>query len=305
MADMPSIAVVVPTLNAGPAWRDWWQALQQQTLQPARILVVDSASVDDTVEVARKHGAQVEIVAREDFNHGGTRRWAAQIAYEEVLVYMTQDALLATPHALENLAGIFTDASVGAAYGRQLPRHQADAVERHNRLFSYPARSHRVEPAEAHRWGIRGPFLSDSFTAYRRAALEQVGGFPQRVIVSEDMYVGARLLQNGWTLAYAADASVHHSHAYRLKQEVHRYFDIGAFYSEQPWLLDAFGHGSGEGFRYVRSELTYLLRHAPWRVPDALMRTGLKFVGFHLGRRQRMLPASLRLRLSGQKYYWR
>lgn len=300
-----TFAVIVPTLNAGHLWRDWWLALRAQTRRPGRVIVLDSQSCDDTATIAASAGAEVITVPHGQFNHGGTRGLAASIADEDVLVYMTQDAILASPDSLGCLLDALADEAVGAAYGRQLPRPQAGPIERHNRLFGYPASSHRVSPGGAHLRGIRGPFLSDSYTAYRRRALIECGGFPARAIVSEDMYVGARLLQHRWDLAYVAEATVFHSHAYSFAQELQRYFDIGAFYSEQKWLLEQFGSGSGEGLRFVRSELAYLVRHAPWRIPDALLRTLIKFTGFKLGRHQRKLSPAWRLRLSGQKYYWR
>lgn len=301
----PSFAVIVPTLNAGDAWRLWWQALRRQTLQPTRVLIVDSESSDGTAAIAREHGADLVTVPRSAFNHGGTRAHAALLADEQVLVFMTQDAILQDIDSLARLIQAFDLASLGAAYGRQLPRPQAGPIERHNRLFSYPPLSRVVTPVEAPRWGIRAPFLSDSYTAYRRSALMRAGNFPARAIVSEDMYVGARMLQDGWSLAYVAEAAVVHSHDYSVAGDIRRYFDIGAFYSEQAWLLRDFGGGGGEGWRFVRSELTYLLRRAPWLIPEALLRSACKLVGFHLGRRQQRLPAGLRLRLSGQKYYWR
>ncbi|MES0873931.1 glycosyltransferase family 2 protein [Sinimarinibacterium thermocellulolyticum] len=301
----PSFAVVVPTLNAGDAWLQWWQALQRQTLQPTRVLIVDSESTDATPAIALAHGAQVVTVSRADFDHGGTRAQAALLVDEPILVYMTQDAILHGDDSLARLLAVFEWQRLGAAYGRQLPRPQAGPIERHHRLFSYPPQSRVVTPAEAPRWGIRAPFLSDSYAAYRRSALLAVGNFPARAIVSEDMYVGGRMLQGGWSLAYVAEAAVIHSHAYNLVGDVRRYFDIGAFYSEQDWLLREFGGGGGEGWRFARSELAYLLRRAPWRIPEALLRSACKLAAFHLGRRQQRLPAPVRLRLSGQKHYFR
>ena len=305
MSDRFSFALVVPTLNAGSQWRLWWQALSEQSTRPMRVLVVDSASTDDTVAIAREAGAEVHPVARGEFNHGGTRRWAADLAMEvDVLVFLTQDAVLASPDSLRRLLAVFEDERVGVAYGRQLPRPGAGPIEAHARLFNYPERSHRMDSGNASRYGIKAPFLSNSFSAYRVQALQAVGGFPQRVIQSEDMYIGARMLQQGAQVAYVGDACVFHSHAYGWRQDFQRYFDIGVFHAQEPWIREAFGGASSEGMRFVRSELRYLLKHAPGLMPSALLRTVLKLLGFRLGLRQAVLPPSWRRRLSMQKYYW-
>jgi len=302
---VPSFVLIVPTLNAGDMWASWWGALQQQTLQPQRVLVLDSDSTDETVTIARAHGAETHAVARADFNHGGTRQRAAELAGDvDVLVFLTQDAVLAHPDALARLLAAFADPQTGVAYGRQLPRPGAGPIEAHARLFNYPAQSHHVRPEQVAAFGIKAPFLSNSFSAYRRSALDAAGGFPSRVIQSEDMYVGARALECGWSIAYVGDANAHHSHAYSVRQDFQRYFDIGVFHAQEPWIRATHGSASGEGLRFVRSELRYLLVRAPWLIPSALVRTAAKLLGFRLGLRYSALSGRWRRRLSMQKYYW-
>ena len=41
---------------------------------------------------------------------------------------------------------------------------------------------------------MKTAFNSNSFAAYRRKALKDVGGFPINTILSEDMYVTAKML---------------------------------------------------------------------------------------------------------------
>ncbi len=300
-----NFVVIVPTLNAGDMWGSWWAALRQQTLQPLRVLVLDSASTDETVAIAQAHGAEIHAVARNEFNHGGTRQRAAELSAQvDVLVFMTQDAVLAAPDALACLLAAFADPQTGVAYGRQLPRPGAGPIEAHARLFNYPERPHLVRPEQAAKFGIKAPFLSNSFSAYRRSALTAAGGFPPRVIQSEDMYVGARVLERGWSIAYAGGATVYHSHGYSLRQDFQRYFDIGVFHAQEPWIRAAHGSASGEGLRFVHSELRYLLAAAPWLIPSALLRTAAKLLGFRLGLRHERLSMQWRRRFSMQKYYW-
>lgn len=301
---LPRFALIVPTLNPGADGERLFDALLAQA-DGAPILIVDSSSDDGSAERAAARGLQVHRIERRDFDHGGTRQLAAERMPAEILVYLTQDALPADGAAIGRLLAAFDDPAVGAAYGRQLPRTQAADIEAHARLFNYPAQGHVVSMADAPRMGIKTPFMSDSFAAYRRSALLAVGGFPQGVICSEDMHVGARLLQAGWRLAYVAEAAVRHSHAYSLRQDFQRYFDVGVFQARQPWIRAAFGQAGGEGLRFVRSEQRYLLRRAPWRMPEALLRTALKLLAYRLGLLEARLPLGLKTRLSLQKHYWR
>lgn len=201
------------------------------------------------------------------FNHGGTRRKAAETCGKySFLVYMTQDAVLADKHSLSNLLKAFVDRDVGCAYGRQLPNADAGIMAAHARLFNYPDKSQIKQLSDKQRLGIKTVFISDTFAAYRRSALYEIGNFPEHVILSEDTYVAAKMVLAGWKVAYCADAKVCHSHNYTIMQEFSRYFDTGVFHAEEPWIRKSFGVAEGEGKRFVLSETRYILAHKPWLI---------------------------------------
>ena len=281
-----NVCLCIPTLNAGNIWGEFVYALQTQTLQPSEILVLDSSSTDGTPELARRDSCRVVTIPHAEFRHGGTRQHAAELASgADVLVYLTQDSILADANALARLTAVFEDASVGAAYGRQLPRPGANPIEAHARLFNYPPVSAIRSLESTAAIGFKAIFFSNSFGAYRRTALEQAGGFPRESNFGEDTVMAARLLQSGWRIAYIAEAQVYHSHAYSYREEFRRYHRIGQLHVNEPWLLRDFGKASGEGRKFAMSEIQYLSRHAPWLIPEAMLRTGLKYLGYRSGRR--------------------
>lgn len=299
------VFLVVPTSNPGNMWPQWFQATEAQ--QPAvHSLVVDSSSTDSTDFSTLPVGWKLQRIAAADFNHGGTRNLALSHlpAGTDVVVYMTQDALLADPHALSRLVSVFADPAVACAYGRQLPHADASPMAAHARLFNYPDVSRSVSLADKSHLGLKACFMSNSFAAYRVADLQAVGGFPSSVILGEDMSVAARLLMAGKRVAYVADACVHHSHNYTALQEFRRYFDTGVFHARSPWLLQTFGSAGGEGLRFVRSELAYLWRHAPMWIPSALVRTAAKLAGYRLGRMEAIWPVWFKRWCSMHKGFW-
>jgi rhamnosyltransferase len=301
--------LVVPTRNPGTLWPRWLAAVQEQAFAGGAALpsvVVDSASTDGTGFADLPQGWRLLPIAASDFNHGGTRNLALKHlpAGTDVVVFLTQDALLADEGAVQALVAAFTDSAVAGAYGRQLPHANATPVAAHARFFNYPSHSRLVSLGDKARLGLKACFLSNSFAAYRVADLQAVGGFPSDVILGEDMSVAARLLMAGKSVAYVADACAHHSHNYSVMQEFHRYFDTGVFHARSPWLLAEFGSAGGEGLRFVRSELAYLWRHAPWWIPSALVRTGAKLIGYRLGRLETRLPLWFKRWCSMHKGYW-
>jgi len=298
-------AVVIPAVNGGRYVDDLMKAICSRGATPEVVLVVDSSSNDGSPARFRAAGAEVLTIARSDFDHGGTRQLAVErLADVPVVVFLTQDAIPADEHAFERLVAAFEDESVAAAYGRQLPRDGAGAAEAHARLFNYPAESCVKSLADAAKLGIKTPFLSNSFAAYRVSALQDVGGFPRRSLFGEDMYVAAKLLVAGHRIAYVAEATVRHSHAYTLGEELRRYFDVGAFHAQNPWIMETFGTAGREGLAYVRSELGYAARNAPLSMPGLLLRDLLKLIGMNLGRREALLPKRLKRRLSMNTRFW-
>ncbi|MDD5277668.1 MAG: glycosyltransferase [Methylovulum sp.] len=305
MNKVGKVGLVVPTLNAGNLWEAWLKAFAQQSRKPDILLLIDSSSSDGTVAMAHAQGFETKVIPKSAFNHGGTRQLGVNLLSDaEIIVFLTQDALLANPDAIEKLLAGFADEKVGAAYGRQLPHQTAGPIAAHARLFNYPPESQLRNLSDRQQFGIKTVFISNSFAAYRRTALMQAGGFPVDTIMNEDTYVAGNLLVSGWKIAYCADAQVFHSHDYSFLDEFKRYFDIGVFHTHTAWLQQTFGGASGEGWRFVVSELRYLMQYAPWLIPSAMLRTGLKWLGFKLGALHRRLPHAIRSGFSLHKTYW-
>lgn len=300
------VALVILTLNAGPTAAAVIQGVQSQNLQPQTWMVLDSGSSDGTVEAFRQAGAEIVPVDRAQFDHGATRQMAVdRLDGTDIVVFMTQDAVLADADALGTLVAALDDPAIGAAYGRQVPRAGAGAIECHARMFNYPPAGavHTMEDVAS--IGIKAAFCSNSFAAWRRSALLSVGGFSSPCILGEDMLTAARLLQAGYGVAYCAEACVVHSHALTAGGEARRYFDTGVMHADNAWLLQAFGSAGGEGMRFVQSELHYLVRHgAVIRIPEAFARSAVKLVAYRLGRGYRRLPANWRRRMSMNPGYW-
>ncbi len=284
------LSVIVPIKNPGAKWQDWLRALRSQTYQPAKVLVVDSASTDQSVQWAQQSGCDILHIEAKDFAHGATRQLAlAQVApFSDWVVFLTQDAILASEHALENLLhAIQSQPQVAAWHGRQLPQSDASAIESHFRHFNYPAESHVVQFQDKEKLGLRACFFSNAYGAYRVADLLAIGGFPQNVILGEDTWVAAKLLKAGHKVGYTADSCVYHSHHYTISEEFRRMFDTGVFHAQNPWLRSEFGSAEKRGWAYVKSQWLHLKTNHVSLLPKALLVNAVKLIGFHMGLKHR------------------
>jgi rhamnosyltransferase len=302
---MVKIALIIPTLNIGEKLKELLESINKQTIQPSIKLIIDSSPTNTIDELARAYGFIVIKINQKDFNHGATRQLGVEkIPEADIFLFLTQDVILVNERALENLLLCFDNPKVGAAYGRQLPRPNAKLIEAHARLFNYRDTSSVKSFQDSSIYGVKTAFISNSFAAYRRSALVEVGGFPKNVILCEDTYVAAKMLMNDWLIAYSAEAKVYHSHNYSYRQEFQRYFDIGVFHGRESWLQQKFGRAEGEGLQFVLSELKYLIKHNILLIPSAMIRTVLKLTAYRLGLMEHKLPKKVKSFLSMNKCFW-
>lgn len=298
------ISVVIPTFNAEKYLSVLLKSLSKQTLS-FELIIIDSSSNDKTIEVAKTYTDHIISIPKEEFDHGGTRTKAAKVASGEIIIFLTQDALPHDNQSLENLLKAFDDPKVGAAYGRQLAYEETNLFGKHLRTFNYPDTSYVRTLSDKKQYGIKTAFLSDSFAAYRKEVLEEIGWFKNGLIVGEDNYAGAKILLANHALAYCADAKVYHSHSYSIIEEFKRYFDIGVFHQREDWIRETFGKAEGEGKKYIKSELHFLIQHSAYhRIPEFFIRNGMKYIGYKLGIHFQKLPLTLVKMLSLHHQWW-
>lgn len=298
-------SLIIPTYNAGESWNLCINSILTQSFLSMDILVVDSSSQDSTVELALNHQFHVEVIPVNEFNHGGTRNLSANKIGGDIIIFITQDIIFDNKCAIEKIVNCFKDPLVGAAYGRQLPHKNANPIASHARDFNYLPISQIKDKSLIEELGIKTVFISNSFSAYRASLFYELDGFPNDTILAEDMFLAAKMIKAGYKVAYCAEATVRHSHNYTPWEEFKRYFDTGVFHCEQPWIRQEFGGAGGEGLKYIKSEIRYLLKNAPFWIPRSLVTNAMKLLGYKLGQNYKKIPDKLVKNLSMHKGYWK
>ncbi len=310
---MSVLHLIIPTLNAGSLWHEVIKGIQAQVLPnhlALQVLIVDSESRDDTRALAQAAGFKVCTISRTSFGHGSTRQDALEMIPEDspFVVYMTQDAVLKDPTALEKLLSPFEDPRVAASYGRQLPHENATWFAAQLRHFNYPSKDRVSAFEDRFEMGLRAVFLSNSFAAYRLSLVREVGGFPRSALCAEDMLLGAKLLKKGALIAYAPKAEVLHSHNDSLWQDFKRYFDTGVVHEIEKDSLADFGGVHAQGWALLSHLLKALAGAGLWtavsRGLEVLARLTTKWVAYRLGRLHPYMPKAFNKALSMSKNHW-
>lgn len=301
---MLAVSIIIPTLNGGKYLGKLFGTLQEQSVSPAQILVVDSSSKDNTIKICNAFKVDLIQIEPKTFDHGGTRNLAASRATGDILVFMTQDALFKDKECLKNLIRPLEETTVAASFGRQIPKVDANPIEVFVRSFNYPPGEVIKGINDLPRLGVKTFFFSNACSAIKKRAYEEVGGFPEKTIMNEDMFLAAKLLMKGYKIAYQPEAVVYHSHNYSLGRQFKRYFDVGVFFSRNRWIRDL-AKSEKEGIRYLKEEIRFLSANGQkgW-IPYALADTTIRFLGYRAGLLEKKLPLYLKKLTSYNKGFW-
>ena len=275
-----------------------------QTVQVQEILVVDSQSTDETVKIAELFGARVLTVDKKNFDHGGTRNWAAANTLGDILIFMTQDAIPVNKDMIAELIQPFKDPTIMVAYARQLPKENTVITDRYLRAFNYPEQSVVRSQKDIQTMGMKAFKNSNACAAYRAREFKKLGGFHAPVVSNEDMLFAAKAILAGYQVAYTAKACVWHSHNYGCWSLFKRYFDIGASLDYTP-IVKQNGQSESEGFAFVINEFKYLIKQRKLHfLPLAFGEACFKYAGYKLGVKHKIIPPSWKKYLGLQRQYW-
>jgi len=198
----PRVTVIVPTYNEASLIVGRLENVggQEYPLEKLKVLVVDSASTDETVSIVRNwsgrnQGLKVEVV-EEPLRWGKAHalNTALKYASSDIVVLADADSLWARD-ALREALKYFSDSSVGAVTAvkepvRVLGNPGIDSkIESTYRLFYNDV---RVGESKVH----STPVFHGEFAAFRRDLLLEVGGF-SRDVGADDSHTATLIALRG------------------------------------------------------------------------------------------------------------
>lgn len=203
---MPKVSIVIKTRNQRNYLKDSLPAIYSQTYRDFEVIVVDSGSTDGTAELVSQHDARLVPLASEQFGYARALNYGAKAAKGEYIVSLSGDAIPAREIWLQSLIQHFENPKVAGVYGRQLPKRDANLLERLKLYIRYP--DHVVVQSKNH-------IFSNANSAFRKELFERYP-FDETLIACED-YDWAKKMQSwDYIIIYEPLAEVYHSHPYSI-----------------------------------------------------------------------------------------
>jgi len=197
-------SIVIRTLNEGRYLSDLLVLIKQQVTQGIDIetVLIDSGSDDDTVDIAKRHGARITHIPKAKFSFGRSLNWGSDFATGDILVYISAHCMPVNPQWLQTLCQPLIDGHAAYSYGRQIGDNSSNYSER--RVFAKYFSDRSEIPQD-------GFFCNNANSALLRSAWA-AHPFNEELTGLEDMELAKRLTEAGGKIAYVAEAPVFHHH---------------------------------------------------------------------------------------------
>ena len=217
-ASCPTISVVIPVKNEAGKIKDCIEGILSQSIPVLEIIVIDSGSTDNTVELLREYEiVKIVEIPSVEFNHGETRNLGVSYAVGEFVILTVGDAKPYDNHWIKNLLAGFDDERVAGVCGMQVVEHHKNnnpvewfrPVDKVTKIIKYAFSKEKFEelsPSEKKQvcsW--------DDVTAmYRRSALMEIPF--RKTSYCEDAIWAQDALLTGYIIVYNPAARVYHYH---------------------------------------------------------------------------------------------
>jgi GT2 family glycosyltransferase len=210
-----TVTAIIVNFNSGPLLVECLKHLQAQTVQPEKIIVVDNASADHSVDGVSAFPNVHLFKLNENTGFAGGNNFALAHADTEFVALLNPDAF-PEPDWLEHLMLAVAEYPDAVAFGsRQLCQSDSTILDGigDNYHISGLVWREGYGLAQQTRDLIRREIFSPCAAAalYRRQALVDVGGFDENYFCYvEDVDLGFRLRLAGHKSVYVPEAVVHH-----------------------------------------------------------------------------------------------
>lgn len=213
IGNQPLCSVVIRAYNEAEHIGRLLDGISQQTLKDVEIILVDSGSTDETVAIADAYPVKVVNISPQEFTFGRSLNWGIEAASGEYIVIISAHCYPVYPDWLEQMLKPFSDSEVAVTYGKQRGGKTNQYSE--HQFFSkyFPDSS---QPRQAH------AYAHNANAAIRRNLWEN-HPYDESLTGLEDLAWSSWVQQEGFVIAYVAEAEIVHLHAEKPAQVYNRY----------------------------------------------------------------------------------
>jgi len=209
----PTVSIVIRALNEASHIGRLLASIAAQTATADEVILVDSGSVDRTVEIAEQFECKVLHMPPREFTFGRSLNWGCASAKGDILVFVSAHVYPLQPDWLAKLIEPFEHEVVGLSYGGQTGDHRSNFAEIQllKRWFPDTGTLHQEDP-----------FCNNANCAVRRS-LWETNPYDESLPGLEDLAFAREIQGLGQRIAYVPEARIAHVHEEGIRQTLNRY----------------------------------------------------------------------------------
>jgi len=293
-------SIILLTLNAGEKFRKVLKAVFNQTYNNFEVIIIDSSSIDNTLEYAKKYPIKIFKILRSDFGHGKTRNLGAKLARGRFLVYLSQDAIPANNNWLANLLLNLKIENVAGVFGKQIPNMTANPLDFFCYNEDYPDIRKNIS---IQNYTQNNVIFSDVNSAVKKSVILKYP-YPENIPLAEDLGWAIGIIKKNYKLIYEPTAVVIHSHQFSLINNIKNDFDQGVSLSKIYQQGNSTYLMFNSRRRYI-NKIKYLIKNYKYHwILISLVIDTIAFLSETLGKNYRRLPVFLLKHFSNYPNYW-
>jgi glycosyltransferase involved in cell wall biosynthesis len=198
------VSIVIRTLNEAYYLEDLLIMIKKQKTEgfSTEVVLVDSGSSDQTVEIAERYDCRITHITKQEFSFGRSLNLGCDFAKGEILIFISGHCVPVDELWLEKLCRPIIDGQVAYTYGRQIGDDDSNFSER--RIFAKYFPKTSTIPQE-------GFFCNNANSAICKKAWAKFK-FDEKLTGLEDMALAKELVAANHKIGYVGEASVFHHH---------------------------------------------------------------------------------------------
>ena len=216
--DPPEVSIVIRTYNEARFLPDLLDAIKQQRHDRFETIVVDSGSIDGTLEIAAKEVSKVLHLQSRDFTFGYSLNIGIQSASGRLIVIVSAHTLPLDENWLAKLVEPLYDEKIAMTYGRQIGGRSSKFSEIRDMQRTFGTKRRVLKPPR---------FFANNANSAIRKNLWQKHPFDETLLGLEDIEWAKHWMKRGYQVVYEPQAALYHIHEENWRQVRRRYFREG------------------------------------------------------------------------------
>lgn len=207
------VSIIIRCLNEGKHIGKLLEGIMAQSHKDVEIIVVDSGSRDNTLEIAKRYPTKIVSIRPEDFSFGYAINVGCEAATGDILLFASAHVYPVYNDWLELMAKPFEDEHIAVVYGKQRGDHRNKYSEHQVFAKWFPDESNLNQ---------KHPFCNNANCAIRKSLWENQR-YDETLTGLEDLHWAKQIQEKGYRIAYQANATIIHVHEETWKNVFNRY----------------------------------------------------------------------------------